>query len=130
MRFIIIFVVASVGVAACGGSVNQNNDDPTPLPNGCPSQVAGSWKGTTQDDELILGDDGSFRYSGFDGCTNTGTFACAEPNLSPGTMEVSVSASSGGYCLPVATHTCDFTLNRNSIGYDCSGEGALYYQRS
>jgi len=129
VRFSLMLVVASVGLAACGGSVKDDNDE-TSLPNGCPQRVLGTWKGTTQDDELILGDDGSFRYSGFDGCTNEGTFACSETNLSPGTMVVSVSASSGGYCLAVGTHSCDFTLSGNSIAYDCSGEGALYYQRS
>lgn len=131
MRFTLGFVAASFvagGPVACGGTATDANDE-TPLANGCPSSVVGTWQGTTQQDELRLAGDGAFRYRGFDGCDNAGTFACPESNLSPGTMQVSVTDSTGGYCLTEGTHSCQVSLNGNTMAYDCSGEGNLHYQR-
>lgn len=131
MRFILGLVAASLvagGVTACGGTATDNQHE-TPLSNGCPSSVVGTWTGTAQEDVLRLASDGAFRYTGVDGCSNAGTFACPEPDLSPGNMEVSVSDSDGGYCLAEGTHSCEVSLNGSTMAYDCSGEGSLHYRR-
>lgn len=130
--------LALTGVTACGGTTtdgngngndkDEDNDEP-PLANGCNVRVAGTWQGSTQPDELVLAGDGSFRYIGFDGCENSGTFACPDASASKASMKVSVSESTGGYCLAKGTHTCSFDLSGNTLTYDCSGEGNLHYRR-
>jgi hypothetical protein len=44
-------------------------------------------------------------------------------------MQVTITSSTGGACLPAGTRTCAFVLNGNTMGYDCTGSGFVQYRR-
>lgn len=126
MRFTLYILCSSLVIAGCG---SEDSDDSSSSED-CTSTVVGTWEGTTQSDQITIGSDGAFRYEGIDGCVSTGTFACPDASLSSGTMQVSISASGGGTCLPAGDFVCAFGLNGNAMAYDCTGTGALQYQRT
>ena len=59
---------------------------------------------------------------------STGTFSCPDASVSSGTMQVSITSSASGTCLPAGNYVCAFALNGNAIAYNCGG-GTLQYRR-
>lgn len=95
----------------------------------CASALVGRWLGTTRNDAIVTTGDGSFSYSGPDGCSSQGTFNCPPVGAVFGGVRVSVGSSSGGLCLPPGNFTCAFTVKGRAMEYDCTGGGALKYKR-
>lgn len=95
----------------------------------CAAGVVGTWIGATIDDSITISADTSFRYSGVDGCTSTGSFVCPDSTMTSGTMQVFIETSSGGSCLSAAGYICAYVLTADSMAYDCTGGGALQYTR-
>jgi len=98
-------------------------------PGPCGSALVGRWMGATRNDAIVITSDGSFSYSGPDGCSSQGTFTCPPVGAVAGGMPVSVGSSSGGLCLPTGNYMCAFEVRGNAMGYDCTGSGALKYKR-
>jgi hypothetical protein len=95
----------------------------------CTHAAVGSWVGVGRQDALTMSRDGSFSFSGTDGCVNGGAFECPRAGSTSGTMRVTVYASTGGTCLAVGEYTCAFSASGNALSYDCTGTGVLQYQR-
>ena len=118
-------LVVLVNLVGCGS--DDSEDDQA---GGCASVVVGEWIGASQADSMSIGADGSFRYSGPDGCMSSGSLSCPDPTLASGTLHVTIDVSGGGRCLPAGNYICFFELNGDSLLYDCTGAGGLSYIRS
>jgi len=95
----------------------------------CAAGVVGTWLGVTVDDRIEISADGSFRYSGVDGCTSTGSFVCPESTMTSGSMQVFIDTSGGGSCLSAGGYICTYVLTGDSMAYDCTRGGSLEYTR-
>lgn len=110
---------------SCG---NDDSDTKSTTASGCTSPVVGSWSGVAPNkDKLVLSADGTFTYTGDDGCTSSGTFACPG-TITQGTVIVTTTAASASkYCGQAGTASCAFAVNDKSLSYACGTAAARSY---
>ena len=92
----------------------------------CAGSHNGIWRGVTVNDTLTLDSSCLFGYARGSTCQSSGTYGA--PLGLNGTVQVHITSSTGGLCLPAGTYSCTYTLEGNNLTFDC-GSGALHYSR-
>ena len=118
------FVASLLALVACG----DTGDDGGEVSTECAGDHTGEWAGTTAMDYLVLGANCSYAYDGIDGCESSGTYAA--PFGDAGNVQVEITSSTGGDCLPVGTYQCSyvFDMQAATLSIDC-GAGTFEYTR-
>ena len=80
----------------------------------------------TVGDTLTLDATCLFSYARPGACQSSGTYAA--PLGTSGSVQVIITTSTGGLCLPRGTYNCQYTLAGNSLSFNCGGS-AFHYTR-
>lgn len=124
-------LAAALTVIGCSSTtkITNGHDGGDGAGQGCTSVLVGDWVGVTKNDEAVISSDSSIRYTGADGCIASGTYACPDPTITKGSVQVSIGASSGGECPAVSTASCTFEINGASMTYSCEPLVVLQFRR-
>lgn len=91
----------------------------------CDGDYTGTWIGTTSVDRIDLSDECVFKYAN-QGCVSSGTYAA--PLSDHGEVLVTIESSTGGRCLSLGTHSCEYSASAHVLSFDC-GAGTSSYSK-
>ena len=110
MKNVCLLAVLLLTLVSCGSSSNSNGTT-------CSSGFVGTWRGTTLSDSIQITSDGKFDYTGVDGCTSSGTYACPG-NITTGSITITItSATASPDCTSAGSYVCLFTISGSTLAF-------------